>query len=129
MKALGTRYVKSMCAHCERGPRQPHLDNCPALTGIAAKHTYRWHGEKTYLRRRRIELYLLPRAMYLVETKFSPDSPAAFYHEENKACPTPRTHAILVETKTPDPGTPAGMHAELEKEDCKPQYYHLANRK
>jgi len=36
--------------------------------------------------------------------------------------------AQLVETKAPHPDSPAGMFAELNAEDRKPQFYHLAQR-
>lgn len=38
-----------------------------------------------------------------------------------------RTHAVLVQTKTPDPDTPVGMYAALEEEPRKPAFYSKAN--
>lgn len=77
--------MKSMCVYCERKPHQPHTNNCPAINGVQSYIRHYYHGAEIYLRRRRVEECYLPRIMYLVETNHLPDSPAAFYNEENKA--------------------------------------------
>jgi hypothetical protein len=78
----------SMCMWCHRAPRQPHLMNCPVLTGIPSKTDYTAHATTkrtgAYLRRPREGngTMFLPHVLYFVETRPAPDSPAALYQED-----------------------------------------------
>lgn len=95
--------MKTMCMWCLREPYKPHLANCPELTGLRFGSVYHRKSEKktgAYLRRGR--------------------HPAK--------TPLPIT-IYLVETRAPDPDTPAGMYAALADEPIAPRYTHLAERR
>lgn len=40
-----------------------------------------------------------------------------------------KTHAVMVQTKDPDPDTPEGMYKELKNEFRRPVFYYLAKGK